>query len=282
MSQGNEPSSPIDLETLLPWAMNGTLTELEKARVGRALREGHLSEDSLEEVIRAHELANELPDTATLTKFAAGELSGDEARAVERYLRRPGAAVDRELVELARVALMDEVERSQAVSPEAVRHEAPLREAGLSAVGGSSFWRAWAMAASLLAVLLGAGWWMAARQAQSPDMAVAEVIELLPDDMVLRGAARESTTVDVGVAGLTLLLLIEKPVDGQLLSLSLRDASDAEIARVDAVGLRPDGSIHLFIEPGVAKRARHLILEGRGSEAEHPTKIHEYSFRPTR
>ena len=268
MSGEEKKSEPIDLETLLPWSLRGSLSELEQGRVRRALELGHLSHQSLEETIAAHELANERPDSATLTALAAGDLGPEEEEAVERYLKQPQSAEDRELVEIARAA-MDSAEELAAGSPSA----SPRYVAG--------WWRTVAVAASLLTVFLAAGWWTASRESgRGSDMAIAEVIELVPDDMILRGTGPDVPAVSVGEAGVTLVLVVDEQVGDGFLSLSLRDGEGSEIARVAPVRVRDDGSVHLSIAADAARRAQRIVLLGQGSEAEAPVTIHEYSFQP--
>lgn len=269
MSDERALSTPIDLETLLPWSLNGTLTELEQARVREAFEQGLVSQQSLDQVLGAYELAIGRPDSATLVALAAGDLSADEREAVERYLRSPEGAGDRELVQLALVAMSAEEEPLRQL-PSPQRAASPL------------FWRTWAVAASLLAVVMAALWWAAVRKpGPGPAMAVVEVAELLPDDMVLRGADHDAPSVEVGAVGVTFVLIVEKQVENRLLSVSLRDEADREIARIDPVRLQADGSLHVFIAAEMAGTARRLVLQGRTAEADSPIPIHEYSFQPS-
>lgn len=266
MNSENDPSAPIDLESLLPWTLTGRLSKLETARLRRAVEEGHLPLEALDESVRAFEIANERPDSATLTALAADDLHVDEATAVRAYLQRPEAAEDRELVELARAALTAETESTGPIGP--------------AVPAAPRLWRAWAIAASLLAVLMAAGWWMASRAPSPAVPLVAEVAvaELLPDDMRLRGGDSSTPRLRVGPAGITLVLVVDSDLAARRLSVSLRDELDQEVARIDPVSAVGDGSVHILVTPQLAERTRRLVLFGTDPDALESLRIHEYSL----
>lgn len=268
MSDEPEASAPIDLETLLPWSLHGTLSDLERARIRRAVEQEHLSQEHLEQTVKAFELAGERPDSATLAALAAGDLRPDEAEAVEAYLRREEASEDRELVALARAALRPESEgHGQGVTrpPD----------------GNLMFWRVWAVAASLLALFATSAWWVASRPGATTGAAVSliGVVELVPDDLTLRGGEADGTLVEIGDAGVSVVLVVERRVEGRSLAVSLRDEAAVEIARIEPVEVRSDGSIHLLVQPRVAGDLHRIVLSSREEAGSRDAVIHEYTFR---
>jgi Putative zinc-finger len=151
---------------LLPWLLNGTLEAEELAEVRRHLATCDRCREALAETQMAGALFSQHIPGPDLVSLAWGERPAgiDPALAESHLASCPQCAAELELVRMSRRL---EEEDNVAVFPAA--------KPRTGAVEASRTWRAWAVAASLLAVVASSGWVYTAVQAADPArMAQAE------------------------------------------------------------------------------------------------------------
>jgi hypothetical protein len=144
---------------LLPWLLNGTLEAEELAEVRRHLATCDRCREALAETQRAGALFSQHIPGPDLVSLAWGERpSGIDPALAESHLAScPQCAAELELVRMSRrLEEEDNVAVFPAARPRTGAAEAPRT------------WRAWAVAASLLALVASSGWIYTAVQATDP------------------------------------------------------------------------------------------------------------------
>jgi len=144
---------------LLPWLLNGTLEAEERAEVRRHLATCDRCREALAETQRAGALFTQHIPGPDLVSLAWGERPAgiDPALAESHLASCPQCAAELELVRMSRRL---EEEDNVAVFPAAKPRP--------GAVEAPRTWRAWAVAASLLALVASSGWVYTAVQAVDP------------------------------------------------------------------------------------------------------------------
>ena len=277
---------------LLPWFLNDTLSDDERSFVQRALERDASLRRELGEVAAVAEVFTGSPDTATLVAAAAGELGSQEQAAVERYLEHDPLAV--ELVAAAREDLVD----AQGPSPvDAVEMEPPgsqganvdgvapgaLGDTGRDTVvpfrpresSAGGLWRGLALAATVLAMLSLWGW-LRSGPAPSSEVAAVTLVELLPDDMVLRGGepdAAELVSADAERVVVILVTEISREFEGYAARVVGTDGNPVQTVSASRAA---DGTVSLLLPRALLESSGSITLLGQNGDDEE--ELHTYSW----
>ena len=279
---------------LLPWFLNGSLDDDERQLVEEALKVDAALRRELGEVAAAAEALSGHPDTATLVAFAAGELGSAETEAVENHLRNDPLAA--ELVEAARASLsLEGVDAEGAKTGPRETRDRPEAPAGRldsgvvpfpsrpaeSSATSNRLWRGLALAATVLAMLSLWGWLSSGPGARVEGPVVAvQLVELLPDDMVLRGGS-DADDLLPGPQGedsadrVVVILVTELARDYETYEVTVEPSSGP--ARTVAVELAPDGTVSVLLAPDILSGPGTMTLTGRQSGSP-PEQLHRYSW----
>ena len=290
-----------DTRELLPWYLNGTLEEIRRVAIDAHLASCEACRAELEETRIAVAVAvQHLPAEALVAHVAGRDIGVDselfethlaacEECAEELALLREshtallGESVDAAPAEVAAAGSAGVQTEDRTSSEQKVLAWRPRQkpaEAGKRSrprTGRVAAWRRGAVAAALVAVVAGTAAMNARRQAvglaerlaalDGPRINVA-LVDLYPDEMVLRGGTSDTPPAEVPAAAerATLILNSRQPSSSGPYRVEIRDLDGQEVQVIDGLTTDADGLLTLSVATASLEGERILVLLDPASE----------------
>ncbi|MDJ0837782.1 MAG: zf-HC2 domain-containing protein [Acidobacteriota bacterium] len=237
---------------LLPWYLNETLPEGERADVEHHLAACPACGDDLGRAHKAFELFNQHLPSRVLVDYAAdGEAAGWETSLIENHLR-DCEECSMELT-LTRQSLL----------------QLESREKRGGAGHGRRFSRFYLFngLAAVLIAALGVGWlmtWQDLQQSMEPQ-AGYRVVDLFPQEAAQRSGMDDKTALDENTNGIAVTLHSQLPLDNGPWRLEIRE-NDRLIWEKDKLHRDPDGRFTLILPATMLPEGALTVLVYSGDE----------------